>query len=129
MCEGKPTGVAATRDNHSLQVGYQAHVDLDEPAQVFSHSCEPNLYINNNEFGGYNFYAVRDIEPGEMLAFHYGMSEANSIAVSECHCGADDFYGRSVGFKEAEPHLQHYLHDLGVAEYLSRWYKHQMPSS
>ncbi len=61
VCIGKPTGVAKNRDSHSLQIDEQNHVYLDEPAQLFSHSCEPNIYIMDNGFGGYNFHAVRDI--------------------------------------------------------------------
>lgn len=128
ICIGKPTGIASIRDSHSLQMGEQEYVYLDEPAQLFSHSCEPNMYIMDNEFGGYNFYAVREIQPGEILAFHYGMSEAESVAVPECHCGAANCRGKSIGFKEAPPDLQAYLYQLGVATYLRKWYENQKQS-
>ena len=123
VCIGKPTDVAANRDSYSLQIGDQNYVYLDEPAQLFSHSCEPNIYIMDNDFGGYNFHAARDIDPGEILAFHYGMSEAESIAVSVCFCGAKNCMGKSIGFKEAPYDLQNYLYNLGVANYLRKWYE------
>ena len=123
ICVGKRTGIAPVRDTHSLQINEQDHVYLDEPAQLFSHSCEPNMYIMDNGFGGYNFYAARNIQSGEILAFHYGMSEAESIAVSVCRCGATNCSGQAIGFKEASPDLQAYLYHLGIAAYLSRWYE------
>ena len=123
VCIGKPRGIAATRDSYSLQVSDRQHVYLDEPAQLFSHSCEPNLYIMDNDFGGYSFYAARDIKSGETLAFHYGMSEAESVAVSVCCCGTSNCMGKSIGFKEAPADLQAFLYDLGVANYLSKWYE------
>ena len=123
VCVGKSRGTAPMRDNYSLQVSDQHHVYLDEPAQMFSHSCEPNLYIADNDFGGYNFYAAKNIKPGEILAFHYGMSEAESISVSDCCCGASNCFGKSIGFKEAPTDLQAYLYRLGVASYLRKWYE------
>lgn len=123
VCIGKSTGVTPERDNYSLQIDEQKHVHLDEPAQLFSHSCDPNLYIMDNEFGGHSFYAAKDIQAGETLAFHYGMSEAESVAVPECHCGAPNCSGKSVGFKEASPDVQSHLYNLGVATYLQKWYE------
>ena len=123
VCAAKCVGIAPDRDNYSLQVSDRKHVYLDEPGQLFSHSCEPNMYILDNDFGGYDFHAARDIEPGEVLAFHYGMSEAESVSVPVCHCGANNCAGKSIGFKEASFHLQTYLYDLGTATYLRKWYE------
>jgi len=125
VCVGKPRDIAPIRDMYSLQIDEQNHVYLDEPAQLFSHSCDPNLYLADNDFGGYSFYAARDIQAKEILAFHYGMSEAESVAVSVCHCGAKNCSGKSIGFKEAPSHLQTYLYHLGVATYLRKWYENQ----
>ena len=126
VCVGKRRDIAKMRDHYSLQVSEQHHVYLDEPAQLFSHSCEPNIYIADNDYGGYSFYAARNIKPGEILAFHYGMSEAESIAVSDCCCGASNCLGKSIGFKQAPTHLQTYLYSLGVASYLHKWYEEQV---
>ena len=129
ICVGQRTGIASVRDTHSFQIGDQDHVYLDEPAKLFSHSCEPNVYIMDNDGGGYNFYAVRDINSGEILAFHYGMSEAKSISVSVCYCNNNSCIGKSIGFKEAYPHLQTYLYRLGIANYLRKWYESKMHRS
>ncbi|NEQ78288.1 MAG: SET domain-containing protein [Okeania sp. SIO2C9] len=122
---GRCTGLAPTRDNYSLQLSDQIHVHLDEPAQLFSHSCDPNAYVKNNSFDGYSFYAAREIKAGEIIAFHYGMTEAYSTAVPECSCNSKNCMGRSIGFKEASPDLQVYLYGLGVANYLRQYYESQ----
>jgi len=123
ICVGRCRGSAPERDTHSLQISEHEHVYLDEPAQLFSHSCEPNVYIKDNDYGGYDFHAAGRIRPGEILAFHYGMSEAESIAVKDCYCGAENCMGRSIGFKEAPLHVQTHLYRLGVAAYLHQWYE------
>lgn len=123
VCVGKFRGDALKRDNYSLQVSDQRHVYLDEPAQLFSHSCEPNLYVIDNDFDGYNFYAARSIKTSEILSFHYGMTESKSISVSMCRCGSQNCLRRSIGFKEAPTHLQTYLYNLGVASYLRKYYE------
>ena len=51
------------------------------------------------------------------------MSEAQSIAVSVCFCGSKNCIGKSIGFKEAPFHIQNYLYNLGVANYLRKWYE------
>ena len=50
---------------------------------------------------------VRPVMAGEELSFHYGMSEAVSVAVEACCCGSAHCQGRSLGFwemtRETEP--------------------------
>lgn len=121
----KSVGVAPERDNHSLQIGENQHVYVDEPACLFSHSCDWNLYIKDNDLDGFDFYAYRDIAEGEELTFYYGMSEAQSVAVPECRCNADSCWGKSYGFTEAPPELQKALYQAGVSNYLKNWYLQQ----
>jgi hypothetical protein len=125
VCVGRPRGRIDARDSYSFQIDDQRHVHLDEPAEVLSHSCAPNLYVKNNYFGGYNFYARRRINSGEELSWHYGTTESESVAVANCHCGTDCCQGRSVGFKEASPDLRNKLYRLGVADYLRSWFEKQ----
>ncbi|WP_052334308.1 SET domain-containing protein-lysine N-methyltransferase [Kamptonema formosum] len=125
VCVGMPVGVAPKRDKYSVQKGDQLHVYLNEPAEVFSHSCDPNLYIKDNEFGGYNFYAARNIGVGEELAWHYGMTEATSFNHFQCCCGSKNCLEKALGFKELTGHLQAKLCRLGVANYLQVWHASQ----
>lgn len=83
---GRIVRVVPQRTRYSFQLEWNLHVDLDEPARLLNHSCDPNLGIKKNKFGGYNFSAIRAIEPGEELCWDYAMTEYESIAVSKCRC-------------------------------------------
>lgn len=87
------------RTNYSFQVGIKKHIDLDIPARLINHSCDPNLGIKNNVFGGYDFVAMRSIKKGEELCWDYCMSEYHSIAVKRCLCGSKNCRRRIRGFK------------------------------
>lgn len=87
------------RTNYSFQVDWQVHVDLDEPARLLNHSCEPNCGIRRNVFGGYDFMAMRRISRGEELEWDYCMSEYESIAVKKCLCGSKQCRGKVRGYR------------------------------
>jgi len=122
ICIGRPVKTVKKRDIYSLQLDGSNHVHLDKPATLFSHSCDPNMYLMNNDFGGYSFYALRDINSGEELSFHYGTSEAYSIAVPSCACLSGKCLGKSFGFKEASSDLQKRLYSFGISDYLKEFY-------
>lgn len=61
-------------------------------ARWINHACEPNCEAQE-ENGRVFIYAVRDIQPGEELAYDYGLiiEERHTSAVKRnyaCHCGA-----------------------------------------
>lgn len=122
VCVGCPIETTSIRTEHSFQVDWERHVELDEPARLINHGCDFNLVIQNNELGGYSFYAMRDILKGEELCWHYGMTEAVSIAVQSCCCSSAGCEGRSLGFTEMSKAKQERLHQNGIASYLSKWY-------
>ncbi|WP_433662231.1 SET domain-containing protein-lysine N-methyltransferase [Nocardia sp. CA-128927] len=76
------------RTTHSFQTAIDTHCEFDEPARLLNHSCDPNLGIRDNEFGAFDFIALRSIAGDEELTWDYATSEYQSIAVPECHCGA-----------------------------------------
>jgi len=123
VCSSRIRGLAPERDRYSLQKDENVHLYIDEPGQIFSHSCEPNLTVRDNEFGAFDFVSVRPVLAGEELSFHYGMSEAESVAVAVCCCGSADCQGRSVGFWELPDEQQARLVRLGVSDFLRRWYE------
>lgn len=125
VCSSKIRGIAPERDRYSLQKEENLHLYIDEPGQVFSHSCDPNLTVRDNEFGAFDFVTLRTVLPGEELSFHYGMSEAESVAVESCSCGSPKCQGRSVGFWEMSDEQQAELVRLGVSDFLRRWYEGQ----
>jgi hypothetical protein len=51
------------------------------------------------------------------------MSEANSVAVDRCLCGASQCLGRSVGFWELPIEQQERLYTLGVTGFLQAWFE------
>ncbi len=123
VCSSRIRGLAPERDRYSLQKDENVHLYIDEPGQIFSHSCDPNLAVRDNEYGAFDFVTVRPVLAGEELSFHYGMSEAESVAVESCCCGSPNCQGRSVGFRELNDEQQAALVRLGVSDFLRRWYE------
>lgn len=96
---GLPEGFVSERTDHSFQVDINRHVQLDKPARLINHSCEPNLGVRNNRFGGYDFVALRNIEVGEELSWDYSMTEFVSIAIEDnCLCESDNCRVKIGGF-------------------------------
>lgn len=128
VCSSRVRATAPARDRYSLQKDVHTHIYVDEPGEIFSHSCEPNLAIRDNEQGAFDFFTLRPIQAGEELSFHYGMSEAVSISVTACCCGARQCQGRSVGFWEMSREQQGALVQLGVSAFLQGWYEASLPA-
>lgn len=93
------------RTVYSLQMDFNLHVNLDEPACIINHSCDANTGVRNNQFGGYDFVALCDIEADEEITFDYETTEYESIAVSQCLCDSLDCRGKTLGFKFREQML------------------------
>lgn len=107
------------RTTHSFQVDFDTHVELDEPARVINHSCDPNLGIQDNEFGGYDFIALCAIQKGEEVTWDYETSEYISIAVKRCCCGAAECRRTIIGFQYREEALRK-KYETYIAGYLKR---------
>ena len=100
VVRGKVDRILPNRTDYSFQIDLNTHVDLDEPARLLNHSCDPNLGLRSNEFGGYDFVALREIAEYEELCWDYCMSEYISIAVSgNCLCGSNICRREITGFK------------------------------
>ncbi|HET9253770.1 MAG TPA: SET domain-containing protein-lysine N-methyltransferase [Pseudonocardiaceae bacterium] len=114
---GRPTRVVPCRTTHSFQVGWETHVDLDEPARLVNHSCDPNMGIQDNGYGGFDFIALRDVAPNEEITWDYETSEYLSVAVPRCLCGTANCRKVIRGFRERrnDPHW----HPVYVANYLN----------
>lgn len=87
------------RTQYSFQIDWDTHVDLDEPARMLNHSCNPNLGIRKNQFGGYSFVAMRRTLPGEELCWDYAMTEYECIALQLCRCGSTQCRRTNLGYK------------------------------
>jgi len=110
--------VVAARTNHSFQVEWLRHVDLTAPVRYINHSCDPNTGIRDNERGGFDFIALREIAPSDEITWDYETSEYVSIAVSRCLCGEAGCRSviRGFWYRRNDPsweptHLAGYLRD------------------
>lgn len=91
VVRGKPVSITKIRTDHSFQVDFNNHVELNEPARLINHSCDPNLAIRNNSVGGYDFIAIKQINKGDELGWDYCTTEYISIAVKDrCLCESEN---------------------------------------
>lgn len=96
---GRRVMILPERTNHSFQIDFDLHIELDEPARLINHSCSPNTGVRNNEFGAYDFIALVDIPEGDEITWDYETTEYISIAVPECACGSPHCRLQTRGFK------------------------------
>jgi len=90
---------------HSLQIADDLFLacPLDtEDADLFNHSCEPNLGIS----GSVMLVAMRDIEAGEELTFDYAMCDADDYDEFECACGTATCRRKVTGNDWMSPAIQ-----------------------
>lgn len=114
---GIPIEEVPERTIYSFQIDFNLYVNLDEPAVVINHSCDPNTGVRNNQFGGYDFVALGDIEVGEEITWDYETTEYESIAVRRCLCGSFSCRGKTLGFKFREQMLRD-IYGEHIADYL-----------
>lgn len=65
--------------------------DSPEPMRNINHCCAPNAVLRIRQ-GRVEFYALRDIEPGEEITCHYGDSHHEGRL--RCRCGAPNCSGK-----------------------------------
>jgi uncharacterized protein len=81
--------IRATRSERIMIVELSPRRAIDfshssDPMRYTNHGCQPNarLYLGN---GRVEFYALRDIAPGEEITVDYGQSHHQGRLA--CHCG------------------------------------------
>jgi len=62
-----------------------------DPLRFTNHSCQPNAVLRIRQ-GRVEFYAMRDVKPGEELTVNYG--ETHHEGRLRCRCGAPGCVGR-----------------------------------
>ncbi|MDC0833123.1 hypothetical protein AY599_08340 [Leptolyngbya valderiana BDU 20041] len=70
-------GVLPERTIYSIQVDWDVHIEMDEPAIRINHSDNPNTGVRDNSFGAYDFVAIVDIAAGEEITFDYETTESD----------------------------------------------------
>lgn len=79
---------------HVVEISERRAIDATDsvaPLRYINHSCQPNAVLRIRQ-GRAEFYAVRDIEPGEELTADYG--ESHHEGRLRCACGAPNCKGR-----------------------------------
>ncbi|MDZ8069060.1 MAG: SET domain-containing protein-lysine N-methyltransferase [Nostoc sp. DedQUE08] len=105
------------RTMYTFQMDFNLHVHLDEPSWIVNHSCNPNTGVRNNQFGGYDYVALCDIEAGEEITWDYETTEYELIIVFGCLCESLSCRGKILGFKFREQILRDRYGEY-IADYL-----------
>ena len=77
-----------------VEVSSSRAIDATESGDVLrfiNHSCAPNAFLRISQ-GRVEFYALRDVAPGEELTADYG--ESHHGGRLRCRCGAERCAGR-----------------------------------
>ncbi|MGC9502847.1 SET domain-containing protein [Baaleninema sp.] len=69
--------VLPQRTIYSIQVDWDVHIEMDEPAIRINHSYHPTTGVRDNRFGAYDFVALVDIAAGEEITFDYETTESD----------------------------------------------------
>jgi SET domain-containing protein len=88
--------IRATRSERIMIVELSARKAIDfsrsaDPMRFTNHSCQPNARLCITQ-GRVEFYALRDITPGEEITVNYG--ETHHEGRLACRCGAPGCVGR-----------------------------------
>ncbi|WP_159787146.1 SET domain-containing protein-lysine N-methyltransferase [Sodalinema gerasimenkoae] len=73
---GRRVGVYPQRTIYSIQVDWDVHVEMDEPAIRINHSDTPTTGVQDNAWGAFDFVALREIAAGEEITFDYETTES-----------------------------------------------------
>ena len=93
-----------TEQSHTIQIHdelYLAPLDMEEPADLINHSCNPNAGI----CGQIALVAMRDIAANEEITFDYAMADSSSFDEFECACNAATCRGKVTGADWKRPEL------------------------
>jgi len=103
---------------HGIQVEedlFLLALSLDDPADYFNHSCDPNAGLS----GQICLIAMRSIAVDEEVSFDYAMSDSNPYDEFQCDCGANCCRGRVTAHDWQHPELQQRYHGY-FSPYLQR---------
>jgi len=100
---------AATAENtsHSVQVGWDRHVEIDLPARFANHGCNDAANVGakpngdgaaGGGGGAYDWYAVRPIAEGDELLFDYCTTEYRIDGFDACRCNSARCRGEKIRF-------------------------------
>lgn len=124
----KTTGkVVLHQTEHSIQIGWGTHLEVDAPVRLLNHACEPNAGMRTNSEGYPDVLAFRDIQAGEEIRFDYAMTEFRHYPRQnpelefslECRCGSPACRGR-LGYYSELPEAIRQAYAGFIADYLTQ---------
>ena len=85
---------------NSIQIDDDTYIDVSEQQdwQYINHSCSPNTKLDLDILG---FVALRDVDSGEEITFHYCTTEFDLLSKNEdfyCKCGSTNCLEIIKGF-------------------------------
>ncbi|RKP11757.1 hypothetical protein BJ684DRAFT_12493 [Piptocephalis cylindrospora] len=84
----------------TVQVGREAHIELDSDLRYTNHSCQPSTLFDTVTM---EVRAARDIEAGEELTYFYPSTEWKVTQVFPCWCGSEQCIGDVQGASYLSP--------------------------
>jgi len=86
VLSSRQTSVAAERNIYTVQIDWNVHILVDEPAIRINHSYNPNVGVRNNQWGAYDFVALNDIAIGDEICFDYETTESDLTSEFQAAC-------------------------------------------
>jgi hypothetical protein len=120
VMRGTAVEQSTVQTKHSVQLDWNLHAEMDLPARFINHVCnEANVGVRPNEFGAYDFYALRRIDKDQELLWDYETTEYQIEGFS-CSCGSSMCRRELKGFQvHKEQVIKAYGEDY-IAPYLLR---------
>jgi len=96
----------------TVQVGQDAHVELNSDLLYTNHSCDPSLVFDMSAME-VRVVAERALKKGDMLTFFYPSTEWEMAQEFDCRCGSARCLGRIKGAKhmKAEDLRRYWLNE------------------
>jgi hypothetical protein len=117
VMRGKAMQVSSEPCSHSVQTDWDRHVIMDLPARYINHSCDASVGIRANDFGAFDFFALRRIDKGQELLWDYETSEYKISSAFRCTCGASNCRGVLKGYEFHEETVRERYGNY-IADYL-----------
>lgn len=109
----------------SVQIGYHKHyLPSRWNGRYWNHSCLPNTYIKTQSSGFPALIALKKINPGDEITFHYSMTEFLWAKKADenylkCLCDQKKCSGKILSFTQLSPREQVVMQKKGIcSEYL-----------
>ncbi|MBE9040019.1 SET domain-containing protein-lysine N-methyltransferase [Oscillatoriales cyanobacterium LEGE 11467] len=117
VASGRKVRILPQRTPHSIQMDFDLHVLIDEPAVLINHCCQPNTGVRNNPWGGYDFVALIDIAAGDEITFDYETTETEFSAKFQSACNVSECRKQLCGFFHLPTEVQKSYGEF-IADYL-----------